>query len=106
MVQPEDVSRFLLRSNTQTVTPALIVPTTLYTSDLSAATAARCLLLLPALLYAPFGILLRTRKSEPQAADPGAARRRSSSKPSFFLPRFFYCVKKGEAFTGSTCPDM
>lgn len=45
MVQPEDVSRFLLRSNTQTVTPTLVVPKTLYTSDLFAATTARCLLL-------------------------------------------------------------
>lgn len=62
MVQPEDVSHFLLRSNTQTVTPTLAVPNTLYTSDLSAATTARCLLLPSALLYAPSGLLLRTQK--------------------------------------------
>lgn len=63
-LQPEDVSHFLLRSNTQTVTPTLVVPNTLYTSDLSAATTARCLLLPPALLYAPLGLILRTRKKE------------------------------------------
>lgn len=73
MVQPEDVPHFLLRSNTQTVTPTLIVPNTLYTSDLSAATTARCLMLPSALLYAPLGLLLRTQKREPQRTDPGVS---------------------------------
>lgn len=93
-LQPEDVSHFLSRSNTQTVTPTLIVPNTLYTSDLSAATTARCLLLPSALLYAPLGLVLHTRKREPGGTGPGAAKSRSSFKPSFFLPRFFYCVKR------------
>lgn len=105
-LQPEDVSHFLLRSNTQTVTPTLVVPNTLYTSDLSAATTARCLLLPPALLNAPFGLVPRTRKKELQGAGPGAAKSRSSSKPSFFPSSIFLLCQKDETFTGSTCPDM
>lgn len=100
MVQPEDVSRFLLRSNTQTVTPTLVVPNTLYTSDLFAATTARYLLLPSALLYAPLGILPRPLE-EGLTTGPGAAKRRSSSKPSFSSSIFLLC-QQGKTFTGST----
>lgn len=77
-MQPEHVSRFLLRSNTQTVTPTLVIPNTLYTSDLSVVTVARCLLLLLALLCASPGHLLRARKRGP-ARTQGQRIGRSSS---------------------------
>lgn len=93
-LQPEDVSHFLLRSNTQTVTPTLVVPNTLYTSDLSAATTARCLLLPPALLYAPLGFPAHSEEGARGERTQGQRRVEARLSRLFFLPRFFYCVKR------------
>lgn len=95
-MQPEDVSRFLLRSNTKTVTLTLIIPDTLYTSDLSAATTAHCLLLSPALHACP-RLFPRPRKREPRGAQ-GQRRDDARLSPSFSL-FIFYCLKD-ETFTG------